>query len=58
MHKVAYLMLAGESTGRKRVVGTHKMKRPTKQASSLRKEKFLEDNPTIKVPSSCQELSL
>ena len=34
MHKVAYLMLAGESTGRKRVVGTHKMKRPTKQAAS------------------------
>ena len=34
MHKVAYLMLGGESTGRKRVVGTHKMKRPTKQAAS------------------------
>ena len=31
MHKGAYLMLGGESTGRKRVVGTHKMKRPTKQ---------------------------
>ena len=57
MHKVAYLMAAGESTGCKRVVGTQD--EAPNQASSLRKEKeFLEDNPTIKVPSSCQELSL